>query len=89
MRNVGCGASLGAEACIDYKSEDVARQLKAVAPQAVDIFFDNVGGAILDAALANMAHGGRIVICGGIATYNAPGPGLQNHMALAMRACTM
>ncbi|MGE0668795.1 MAG: NADP-dependent oxidoreductase [Sphingomonadales bacterium] len=80
---------LGFDAAIDYKAEDVPSRMAALAPEGIDVFFDNVGGAILDAALANMAHGGRIVICGGIATYNAPGPGLQNHMALAMRACTM
>lgn len=80
---------LGFDAAIDYKAEDVMARMAALCPDGIDVFFDNVGGAILDAALANMAHGGRIVICGGIATYNAPGPGLQNHMALAMRACTM
>ncbi|MEN3976359.1 NADP-dependent oxidoreductase [Emcibacter sp. SYSU 3D8] len=80
---------LGFDAAIDYKSEDVMTRMAALCPEGIDVFFDNVGGAILDAALANMAHGGRIVICGGIATYNAPGPGLQNHMALAMRGVTM
>jgi NADPH-dependent curcumin reductase CurA len=80
---------LGFDAAIDYKAEDVPARLAALAPRGIDVFFDNVGGAILDAALANMAHGGRIVICGGIAGYNAPAPGLHNHMALAMRGCTM
>ncbi|MBI1181498.1 MAG: zinc-binding dehydrogenase [Alphaproteobacteria bacterium] len=80
---------LGFDATIDYKNEDVPARLAALCPDGIDVFFDNVGGAILDAALANMAHGGRLVICGGIAGYNSQAPGLQNHMALAMRGCTM
>lgn len=80
---------LGFDAAIDYKAEDVAARMAELAPRGIDVFFDNVGGGILDAALANMAHGGRIVICGGIAGYNAQAPGLHNHMALAMRGCTM
>lgn len=66
--------SLGAEACIDYKSEDVARQLKAVAPQGVDIFFDNVGGDILDAVLRRINVGARVVLCGGISQYGSAMP---------------
>ena len=80
---------LGFDAAIDYKSEHVMTRMAELCPDGIDVFFDNVGGEILDSALANMAHGGRIVICGGIAGYNSQAPGLQNHMALAMRGVTM
>jgi NADPH-dependent curcumin reductase CurA len=66
------------DAAIDYKSEDVAARLKELCPKGVDIYFDNVGGDTLDIALAQLAMGGRIVLCGAIATYNdaelRPGP---------------
>ena len=61
----------GFDAAIDYKSEDVQARLKEVCPKGIDIFFDNVGGDILDAALARLAMRGRVVLCGGIANYNA------------------
>ncbi|MDO5675405.1 MAG: NADP-dependent oxidoreductase [bacterium] len=80
---------LGFAATIDYKKEDVASRLQALCPNGIDVFFDNVGGAILDSALANMARGGRIVICGGISGYNAPAAGLHNHLMLAIQGCTM
>jgi NADPH-dependent curcumin reductase len=59
------------DACIDYKSEDVGKALKAAAPQGVDGYFENVGGAILDAVLPRMNAFGRIALCGLIAGYNA------------------
>jgi NADPH-dependent curcumin reductase CurA len=66
------------DAAIDYKSEDVAARLRELCPKGVDIYFDNVGGDILDAALAQLAMRGRVVLCGAIATYNddelRPGP---------------
>jgi len=77
------------EQTIDYKNEEVADRLAALCPEGIDVFFDNVGGPILDAALANIAHGGRIVICGGISGYNDEVPGLQNHLMLAMRGAQM
>jgi NADPH-dependent curcumin reductase len=61
----------GFDAAIDYKSEDVQARLKALCPAGIDIFFDNVGGDVLDAALARLAMRGRVVLCGGIANYNA------------------
>src|SRR6202020_2765850 len=72
------------DAAIDYKSENVPARLKELCPKGVDIFFDNVGGAILDAALARLAMRGRVVLCGGIANYNAtePAPGPKNYMNL-------
>jgi NADPH-dependent curcumin reductase len=60
----------GFDAAIDYKGENVAERLKALCPQGIDIFFDNVGGDILDAALASLAMHGRVVLCGAISGYN-------------------
>ncbi len=62
--------TLGLDAAIDYKNEDVAARLKELAPSGIDVFFDNVGGAILDAALENIAERGRVAICGAISQYN-------------------
>ena len=60
----------GFDAAIDYKSEDVGKRLRELCPKGVDVFFDNVGGEILDAALARLAMRGRVVLCGAIARYN-------------------
>ena len=66
------------DAAIDYKSEDVDARLEALCPDGMNIFFDNVGGPILNSALGRLAHGARVVICGSISGYNAeerpPGP---------------
>jgi NADPH-dependent curcumin reductase CurA len=66
------------DAAIDYKNEDVGTRLSALCPDGIDVFFDNVGGAILDEALARIARGARVVICGAISAYNLekrpPGP---------------
>lgn len=77
----------GFDGAIDYKSENVPERLKALCPKGIDIFFDNVGGAILDAALARLAMRGRIVLCGGIAGYNAtePPPGPKNYLNLIVQ----
>lgn len=68
----------GAGAAIDYHQEDVRARLKALAPDGIDLFFDNVGGATLEAGIAHIARFGRIVLCGAISGYNdmhsAPGP---------------
>jgi NADPH-dependent curcumin reductase CurA len=71
---------LGFDACIDYKREDVAARLKELAPEGVDIFFDNVGGELLDTVLRRIAMRARIVLCGDISTYNTDGrpPPLHN-----------
>ena len=61
---------LGFDAAIDYRSEKVRRRLRDLSPQGLDIFFDNVGGDLLDDALARMAFGARVVICGAISRYN-------------------
>jgi NADPH-dependent curcumin reductase len=77
----------GFDAAIDYKSENVPARLKELCPKGVDIFFDNVGGDILDAALARLAMRGRVVLCGGIANYNAaePPPGPKNYLNLVVQ----
>jgi NADPH-dependent curcumin reductase CurA len=61
----------GFDGAIDYKSEDVGKRLRELCPKGVDIFFDNVGGEILDAALSKLAMRGRVVLCGAIARYNS------------------
>lgn len=71
---------LGFDAAINYKTENVAAAIRTACPGGVDVFFDNVGGDILEAAIANIALRGRIVLCGAIAQYNdeAPRPGPSN-----------
>jgi NADPH-dependent curcumin reductase CurA len=74
---------LGFDAAIDYKSEDVRARIREHAPKGVDVFFDNVGGQILDDVMTRLARGARIVICGGISQYNATQPrGPSNYLAL-------
>jgi NADPH-dependent curcumin reductase len=71
-----CGyvtGELGFDAAIDYRREDVAARLRTLAPQGVDVYFDNTGGDILDAVLQNLALNARIALCGLIASYNAQG----------------
>jgi len=79
----------GFDAVVDYKSPDLAGQIARACPRGADVFFDNVGGALLDAALVNMADHGRIVICGAVAHYGAAPTPIFNHMQLAMRSLTM
>ena len=78
---------LGFDAAIDYKSGQVSRQLHELAPRGIDLYFDNVGGEILDAALGNLAMHGRVVLCGAIAGYNdISGPaGPSNYLNLIIR----
>ncbi|ROZ79393.1 NADP-dependent oxidoreductase [Ramlibacter sp. WS9] len=82
---------LGAQACIDYKSVNVASDLRSLCPQGIDVFFDNVGGDILDAALANLAQHARVVICGAISQYNnldsVKGP--KNYLSLISKRASM
>lgn len=82
---------LGFDAAIDYRSEDVGARLAELLPDGVDLFFDNVGGPILDQALLNMAQFGRIVLCGGISQYNEtePPPGPSNYMQIVIRRLTV
>jgi len=62
--------TLGFDAGIDYKAEDVTDQLKALAPEGVNVFFDNVGGSVMDAVLDVIAMRSKVVICGAISQYN-------------------
>jgi NADPH-dependent curcumin reductase CurA len=82
---------LGFDAAIDYKSEDVAAALRQHCPEGIDVYFDNVGGEILDAALARLARGARVVICGAISQYNnldsMKGP--SNYMSLLVNRARM
>ena len=64
---------LGFDAAIDYKAGDLAQQIKSACPRGVDVFYDNVGGEILDVVLGQLAHGARIIICGGISRYESVG----------------
>src|SRR5947209_12898725 len=75
---------LGFDAAIDYKSEDVTQALRQHCPKGIDVYFDNVGGDILDAALANLARYGRVVICGAISQYNTTSAvkGPSNYLSL-------
>lgn len=82
---------LGFDAAIDYKSENVAEALKTHCPDGVNVYFDNVGGDILDAVLTRIARGARIVICGAISQYNnsTPVKGPANYLALLVNRATM
>jgi NADPH-dependent curcumin reductase CurA len=64
---------LGADATIDYKNEDVGKMLREHCPDGIDVYFDNVGGDILDEVLKRLRLKARIVLCGGISQYNAEG----------------
>lgn len=82
---------LGFDAAIDYKSEDVRTALKERCPERINVYFDNVGGDILDAVLTRLARHARIVICGSISQYNNEGParGPANYMALLVDRARM
>ena len=81
----------GFDAAIDYKREDVRKALRAHCPKGLDVYFDNVGMPILDAALANLALRARIVICGAISQYNTTGrvEGPSNYLALLVARASM
>lgn len=82
---------LGFDAAIDYKSEDVKESLKKHCPKGIDVYFDNVGGDILDAALSRLAMHACIVICGAISQYNnteaVTGP--SNYLSLLVNRASM
>jgi NADPH-dependent curcumin reductase CurA len=82
---------LGFDAAIDYKGEDVATALQKDCPEGIDIYFDNVGGEILDAALAGLARHARVIICGAISQYNATGAmqGPSNYLSLLVNHASM
>ena len=82
---------LGFDACIDYKTGNVRDDLKAACPKGVDVYFDNVGGDILDIVLGRLARKARIVICGAISQYNntTPVQGPKNYLSLLVNRARM
>ena len=82
---------LGFDACIDYKAGEVKAGLKEHCPKGVDIYFDNVGGDILEAVLTRLARKARIVICGAISQYNntTPVKGPANYLSLLVHRARM
>jgi NADPH-dependent curcumin reductase CurA len=82
---------LGFDAAIDYRDQSVKQRLKETCPNGVNVFFDNVGGAILNDVLARIALHARVVICGGISRYQADSlpPGPSNYMNLVFQRATM
>ena len=86
---------LGFDACIDYKAGEgaVRAGLKEHCPKGVDIYFDNVGGEILDAVLAKLARKARVIICGAISQYNnansMPAAGPRNYLSLLVNRARM
>ncbi len=76
--------ALGVNGVIDYKSEKIGKRLSELCPEGVDIYFDNVGGEILDSVLKRLKLKARIVLCGGISQYNVSGPALgpANYLSL-------
>lgn len=83
--------TLGFDVAIDYKAESVQQALKNHCPNGVDVYFDNVGGEILDNVLSCLAHGARIVICGAISQYNNVGAvvGPANYLSLLVNRASM
>ena len=82
---------LGFDAAIDYKSEDVTSAIRQHFRRGVQVYFDNVGGPILDAALANLALRARIVLCGAISQYNAERDvqGPRNYLSILVNRATV
>jgi NADPH-dependent curcumin reductase CurA len=79
----------GFDAAIDYKTADLRAELKTHAPDGVDVFFDNVGGVALEAALNRLARGARIVLCGAVSQYNDAPRGPANYMQLLVARASM
>jgi NADPH-dependent curcumin reductase CurA len=81
---------LGFHAAIDYKTEDVASRLGQLAPDGIDVFLDNVGGEILDAALTRLGRGARVVLSGGLSQYNSDQTrGPSNYLRLIQARASM
>ncbi|MCL4139276.1 UNVERIFIED_CONTAM: hypothetical protein GTU68_048082 [Idotea baltica] len=82
---------LGFDGSIDYKNENIHDELKKHCPKGLDVYFDNVGGDILDAALARLRMHARVVVCGAISQYNnkenIQGP--KNYLSLLVNRATM
>jgi len=82
---------LGYDAAINYKTEDVDAALRKASPKGVDVYFDNVGGAILNSTLGQINQGARVAICGAITQYNSmtPQPGPSNYIMLLIKRARM
>jgi len=82
--------TLGFDACIDYKAENIYAALKQHCPKGIDVYFDNVGGEILDAALAFLRKKARVVLCGAISQYNSDKiKGPDNYLSLLINRASM
>jgi NADPH-dependent curcumin reductase CurA len=81
----------GYDAAFNYKDGKVSRQLAAAAPDGIDVYFDNVGGDHLEAAIFSMNRGGRAALCGSISSYNAEvaPPGPRNLWMLTTKSLTL
>ncbi|WP_157545970.1 NADP-dependent oxidoreductase [Mycobacterium sp. IS-1742] len=80
----------GFDACIDYRGEDLAAALREHCPKGVDVYFDNVGGSVLDAVLGRLARNARVVLCGVISSYlTGEHPGPANYVNLLSRTALM
>ena len=82
---------LGFDACVDYKAGNLKDELRTACPKGVDIYFDNVGGDILDTVLTRLAMKARIIICGAISQYNntTPVKGPANYLSLLVNRARM
>ena len=81
---------LGFDHAINYRDEDVATRLKVACPEGIDVYFDNVGGTILDDCLARLAMKARVVLCGAISQYNEDRPaGPHNYLNLIVKRARM
>ncbi len=81
---------LGFDHAINYRDEDVAARIRQTCPDGIDVYFDNVGGEILDACLANLALRARVVLCGAISQYNEDRPvGPRNYLNLIVTRSRM
>ena len=83
--------TLGFDGSIDYKSENVTKAIKNYCPKGIDVFFDNVGGDILDSALIFLRKNARVVICGAISQYNSSEKisGPKNYLSLLVNRASM
>jgi len=80
----------GFDACIDYRNDDLPAALKTHCPRGVDVYFDNVGGLILDAVLGRLANNARVVLCGVISSYlTGEHPGPANYVNLLAKTARM
>ncbi|SHN08011.1 NADP-dependent oxidoreductase [Polaribacter sp. KT 15] len=82
---------LGFDDAIDYKNENIYSALKKKCPKGIDVFFDNVGGVILDAALSKLRMHAKVIICGAISQYNNKSKvqGPSNYLSLLVTRSTM